>query len=523
MTHMSFIKNNSEILIILLLYSILAIFSLQYYSFIAGDEISYIDIAHAYATGEWANAVNGIWSPLYSWLMAPFFLFNYTPFYGTYVSKILSLIIGFFTIISIRKLANTFEIDKIVTTALTFSSIPVILYFSLIYNTPDLLVACVLIYYLSVIFDPNYSNKLFNGVLCGLIGALAYFSKSYAFPFFVVHFALFNLIYYFKDINPVKKRNILKNMVLGFTIFFIISGLWVGTISDKYGKLTTSTAGDYNLALVGPESSCDPVFTLGLIKPPNKNAVSIWDDPSYIIINQWSPFDSWDHFKYEISLLWKNILYTILLIESFFMIGVIILIASLWFIFRSKSKKSEKDVIMYIWMTMIIYSGGFCFVRTEWRYLWLTFILLMITGFYLIDRLYKIKTITLNLRNILLIVLICSFIIPSAYETILFSNNDNSAYNLSNQLKNDYGIHGNIASNEWKGNSLTISYYLNAKYYGQTKKTDNSANLQRELTENRIDYYFVWNNESIPQIVDYREITNGRIEGLKIYSRIKKS
>ncbi|MEN6292035.1 MAG: hypothetical protein ABFD07_08505 [Methanobacterium sp.] len=315
----------------------------------------------------------------------------------------------------------------------------------------------------------------------------------------------------------------MKNMVLGFAIFFIISGLWIGTISDKYEKLTISTAGDYNQALVGPDSPCDPVFTLGLIKPPNKNAVSIWDDPSYIIINQWSPFDSWNHFKYEINLIWENILYTILLIESFFLIGVIILITSLWFIFRSKSEKPSKDMLMYLWITMTIYSGGFCFVRTEWRYLWLTFVLLMLTSFYLIDRLSKNKTLTPNLRNILLIVLICAFIIQPVCEGITFSNPNNSAYNLSNQLKNEYGVHGNIASNIWGGNSLTISYYLNAKYYGQTKKTNNSLDLQRELNENKIDYYFVWNNESIPQLINYREITNGKIEGLKIYSRIKKS
>ncbi len=312
-------------------------------------------------------------------------------------------------------------------------------------------------------------------------------------------------------------------MFLGVTIFFIISGLWIGTISDKYEKLTISTSGDYNQALVGPNSLCDPVFTLGLIEPPNKNAVSIWDDPSYIIINQWNPFDSWEHFKYEIGLIWENIIYTILLIESFFLIGVIILIISLWFTFRLKSEKPSKDTLIYLWITMVIYSGGFCFVRTEWRYLWFTFILLMLTSFYLIDRLYKIKTFTPNLRNILLIILICAFIIQPVYEGIKFSNSNNSAYNLSNQLKNDYGIHGNIASNIWGGNSFTISYYLNAKYYGQAKKTNNSMDLNRELNENKIDYYFVWDNESIPPLIDYREITNGKIEGLKIYSRIKKS
>jgi hypothetical protein len=34
------------------------------------DGVSYLDIAAAYARGDWAHALNGYWSPLYSWLIA---------------------------------------------------------------------------------------------------------------------------------------------------------------------------------------------------------------------------------------------------------------------------------------------------------------------------------------------------------------------------------------------------------------------------------------------------------------------
>jgi len=34
------------------------------------DGVSYIDIAAAYARGDWAHALNAYWSPLYSWLLA---------------------------------------------------------------------------------------------------------------------------------------------------------------------------------------------------------------------------------------------------------------------------------------------------------------------------------------------------------------------------------------------------------------------------------------------------------------------
>src|SRR5437667_8786311 len=34
------------------------------------DGAAYIDIASAYARGDWAHALNAYWSPLYSWLLA---------------------------------------------------------------------------------------------------------------------------------------------------------------------------------------------------------------------------------------------------------------------------------------------------------------------------------------------------------------------------------------------------------------------------------------------------------------------
>jgi hypothetical protein len=70
------------------------------------------------------------------------------------------------------------------------------------------------------------------------------------------------LIYYFKELK-VDKRKVLKNLFLGLAVFFVLSGLWVGTISEKYGKLTISTSGEFNQALVGPDY--------------NVNSMNLWD------------------------------------------------------------------------------------------------------------------------------------------------------------------------------------------------------------------------------------------------------
>ena len=60
---------------------------------------------------------------------------------------------------------------------------------------------------------------------------------------------------------------------------------------------------------------------------------------------------------------------------------------------------------------MIIYIGGYCLIIPEWRYLWFIFVLLMISSFYIIDWMYKSNVMNLKIRNILLFLLVFSFII----------------------------------------------------------------------------------------------------------------
>ncbi len=514
-------KENWDIIIALTSFIILAIIFFNFYIYSAtGDALSYIHISQAYASGDVSEAVNGYWSPLLSWFMVPFLFFNSNPLYAVYVLKIISLIIGFFTIISIRRLYNKFEMDLLVKRIFLFSLVPVILYFSLIMNTPDLLVVWVLVYYLSLIFDPEYSNKTSFGVLCGFTGALSYLTKSYLFFFFLLHFLLFNLIYYFRS-TRIQKRNVLKNLFLGLTIFFIISGLWITIISDKYDKFTISTAGEYNQAIMGPGyAGHHPLYQVGLIEPPGKFATSIWDEPSFTKLNNWSPFGSWMNFEYQLQLIVKNILHVFEIIESFFIVSIFIIILNIVFILKSRSDKLSRNRVLYLLLTIFIYIGGYTLVTVEWRYFWFIFILIMFTAFYLVSLLYRDKTINSNLRNILLILLVASFVIQPVFELFLFSNPENSAYNLSKTLRTDYGIQGNIASNDKWGEMTTISYYLNARYFGLTKNTNDSVELKRELLGNDIDYYFVWNNNETILLTDYKEITGGRIEDLRIYARI---
>lgn len=533
MDYKSFFNNNRTLIFILTIYLLLGLFFLNYYQYIINaDAISYISIAKYYINGNYADAVNGYWGPLFSWLLVPFLFLGTNPFYSLYSVRVLSLLIGIFTIVGIRKLSYQFEMEETIRTVILISMIPVVLYFALIsYITPDLLVTCLLVYYFSIIFHSEYPNNPLNGVLCAIIGVLAYLAKSYVFPFFVVHFTLFNIYYYFNGVKVRKRKNVIKNFVLGISIFLVISGVWVGIISQKYDHLTIGTAGEYNEALVGPGIVNHPMLYQGIIQPPNENAVSAWEDPSYIKISSWSPFESVNTFNHQLGILSDNILKIIYYYELFSILSLLIIVASLLLLIKKPFGKSNQ-ILGFSLATIFLYSVGYCLILVEDRYLGVVYIILMLMGGYLINVLFKTdllnswdKNFLSRFKMIILIVFILSFMllpVSSLLQDTIGSNSPYSTgrtlFSLTDSLDN-YNVSGRIASDDkWHG-SLYLSYYLDSKYYGKIDQ-NNSMDLQKELEENNIDYYFVWNNPDDVHLSQYKDITGDKLGYLNVFKRV---
>jgi hypothetical protein len=509
------LKPNLVFATALFTYIILAIILFNYYQYIiTSDGTSYISIAQNYALGDFSNAINGYWSPFFSWLLTPFLFFGTTKMYLIHSGRILSLIIGFFTLIGVKFLFSKFLINENVKTIGIFTMIPVVLYFALILITPDLLIACILLFYFGLIFDPKYSFQLRNGFACGFLGALAYFSKTFAFFFFIFHFIIFNIFFYFKAVD-VDKKNIKKNLILGLTVFLALSGIWIGLISDKYDKFTIGTSGTYNQAFVGPESNGHPMN--GLIVPPNENAISGWEDPSYFKIKPWNPLGSVKSLIFELNIIWNNIIKTSMKFLSFSIMSLIILLAALIFVLKYKKDEVSKRKLMYLLITIFIYSGGYCLIFVDTRYLWIISILIFLLGAYLFEVLFKNDLIKTKIRNILLLFLVISFLIMPLTELNDNVYVDKNVHDISYNLKYDYNVHGNLASeNEWVL-SLVLTYYLDGKYYGQTRNDSNLNELETELKNNNIDYYLVWGNSNKTNL-PYPEITGGKFTILKVYS-----
>ncbi len=538
MKNTKFNASLAVLLMVLITYSVLTI-ATYHYERLNADSTLYINIAEKYLRGEFNDAINGYWGPMLSWLLIPFL---YCGASHVFAINALDLIIGVLTIIGVWVLSYRFEITEKIRGVILITLLPVVLFISLI-QPFDFLLLCFIIYYLCVVFKDEYPYKIYNGVFCGVLGAFAYFSKSYAFPFFLVHFTLINIAHYIRCAEKKDKRNVLRNAIVGIVTFLTISSPWVFLISNKYNHFTISNMGKGNFANKAPglpqsDSGFEfggPVFYEGFFAPLNKTAISVWEDPSYIWEDRasWSPLDSFVHFKYFTKHSIKNIIEGMRIYQGFSMLSIAIIIAYiLLLIVQPFNKQMLRGDKLYSFFTLALYTGGFVPFHFEPRYLWTANILLLLMGGYTIGLLFKNEFFNSNIRKNVLIVFFALSFAATPLKSFVQAGKDNinrEMYVLGTILKSKYNIKGNIASNREGGyistheawhKTFRLAYWSNSKYYGQARENISDEGLENELKKYNIDYYFLWGEfASIPHFLsNYRELTNGEIPGLKIYS-----
>ena len=518
-------------LAVIAIYSALCLIKYQYVRLTA-DSMLYFSIAEKYLSGDYQNAINGYWGPLLAWLLIPFLYLGVS---HVVAINALDAILGVLIIIGVWVLSFRFEISEKIRGFIIICLLPIVLKFSL--SQPmDLLLVCLLIFYLVIVFSSNYPKKISSGIFSGILGSLAYFTKSYAFPFFIVHFFVMNILHYFRNTEKEDRKKVLKNAITGFVLFFLISSAWIMLISDKYGHVTFSTMRDTNFNAPGPEVEGGglefgvPVFYEGFFAPPNETAFVVWEDPSYLRGEKWSAWQSWSNFKHFIRLIIKNVSDGLKIFETFSTLSFAIILVCLLLLFEKPGNELlHKGNLLYPLFTVALFSGGYLLFHMEERYLWLVNVLLLLMGGYVINEIIRKDFFRSDLRkNILIIFFILSFIfVPSKFVVQASRGGmDNDMYYVGNDLKK-YNIKGNIASNReyvpvhdaWH-KTFRLAYWLNSTYYGQSRLGISDEELASELNKYKIDYYFLWSEgNSVPQFLTrYQEITKNEIPGLKIYN-----
>lgn len=514
------------LVIVLIIYIILGLCLIKYYRYqINPDGISYISIAKKYLSGDFSNAVNGYWGPLISWLLMPFLHFGMEPLLA---AKVLNLIIGVVTIVALWVLSHRFSMSEPIRKVILFSAVPLVLSFAFSDITPDLLLACILLFYFNILFSADYAERINRGMLCGALGGIAYLAKSFAFPFFVFHFFVMNVIYYLRSESGFAKKKVLYNFLAGATVFAVVSGVWIGLLSNKYGEFTFSRAATVNYRNATDPSVKDiSAFKGGFREPPDPIAVCSTDEPDFPEAQLNKLPDSVRDNRTNLGIRIKSQLKraaactkkTANILMAFSTLSFAIGIAYVLFWLQRFSIKAIQPEVLCSSVTFAIYAGGYSLIHVTPRYLWVICLLLLLMGGYVLFRLFQNKFFTRAKRIVVLTVFFLSFAIPASQVLRDYAYRGKWVYDMSQVLKSYIAPDRKVASNTNWAVSLFLSYHLRVRYYGVQEENISKMELKQQLEKYAIDYYLVWRDvaSDFSFLSDYREITGGRIPWLRIY------
>jgi len=496
-------------------YLLLGIVFVYFYRFqLNTDGFGYLSIAQKYADGNFGPAVNGFWSPMYSWLAAVPIAAGLP---AMIAAKIVGLLAGLALLFAVKKLLCCFDLEQFTRKAVLAALVPISVYCAVSLTTPDLLAAVFVVYYLGLIFDRDYPVKNY-GLWCGILGGMAYLAKTYAFLFFGAHFLLFSMILFWRSNLPAEKKNIVRNFIVGIAAFAAVSGSWIAVISAKYGEFTIGRTGTYNLAAYGPGASGDPLDYLGFLPPADRYSLSAWDDPGLIDIpaaKETTMAQKLSHYSRNTV---ENAVKTFVVIYSrFSLLALAAFVFSIIVILKRASKRIFARDHIYIVLTILAVQSGYLPIHIEERYIWAAHVLLLILAVKIVQDLFYSSR-NEKIKKIMICFAAFSFALAPVYK--LISRIDTGKeYGVAHERLEGSGIGGRIASSAKWSESLVLAFYAGGQYYGIPKPGIGQDELASQLAEYGVDYYIFWHDSGVlPDFLKNKEdVSGGKNPNMSVY------
>jgi hypothetical protein len=214
------------------------------------DAIAYLDIGDAYVRGDWTNAINAYWSPLYSWILgAVIRVVGPSPAWEFPLVKAVNLVLFVFAFLAFeafwRRLMtfacgfNDTALPRWMMAALGYGAF---LWTSLTFigvssDTPDMLVAACTYLGAALIMQLRTRPTAANAAAFGAVLGLGFLAKA----------ALFPMAFVFLFVAAIATRHI-RAFVIAAATFLVFAAPFIGAISSAKGRLTFGDTGRLNYA-----------------------------------------------------------------------------------------------------------------------------------------------------------------------------------------------------------------------------------------------------------------------------------
>jgi hypothetical protein len=280
-----------------------------YRSEMNNDGLFYLDVARTYASGDWFAAVNGFWSPLYSWIMTPLLAFNPNPQHEFAAVHAVSFLLFLLALAAfdffLRELFTTLQGNgstsrKVFGRAWWACGYALFAYASLVMVNlgrvgPDILVAACM-YAASALllrFARTDTFPFWSAVSLGVTLGLGYLAKSVLFPISLVILATTFAVVF-------RQRRRWVGAAIALLAFVLIAAPWIKVLSSSKQRFTVLDAGRLNYAwkvnnVPISHWQGDPVHGNPLhatrklsdgpvvyeFATPIRGTYPVWQDPSY--------------------------------------------------------------------------------------------------------------------------------------------------------------------------------------------------------------------------------------------------
>jgi Dolichyl-phosphate-mannose-protein mannosyltransferase. len=447
------------------------------------DGVAYLTIAERVANGEYWQSVNGLWSPLQSWLIAPWVGSKTDTFIA---AKWINISIGAVLLILINWYLRSFSIYRFSKQVVMWVMAFVISYYVYFQLFADVLVICFFILLLKLLSTNEGKMSIYKSIGVGIIIGIGFYAKAYMLFGGVLIYTAWMLWSMYEKKSRSSKDISLWILSIGITLLFTIP--WSIILYQKYHLWTfTGLAGKLNMSwyINSGKTFHD---TLGLmIPPPYADSPSFWEDPFWSQGKLFGPSTSVTHFVKWLMRIGHTMMEYVFCMNEISTFAIITLLFSLYqFLLKENNTTVSASVKMAV-ITLTLFPLGYWMMHIETRYIWLLTPLLMIVGCILIQ--YHLHHLTEKIKKRLILFFAVSFMVYPAWSIESLRHKNKYLFELSDSL-NQHHVKGKFCSNmQDSGPMWVVAYLTDNQYYTIEKSNYSFDEWWKECIRWKIDYY----------------------------------
>lgn len=453
------------------------------------DATGYLSVAEKVAQGHFFDSINGIWSPLGSWLLAPFIKAGFNP---VVTAKLLNGLYGFISLLLFYMLIKKFNILFYLEIALMTGAVLLLLSFAFSLLFADLLLVMILLLYVNRLTNKNFGRNYKSIIWAAMVGGLGFYAKAYTFYFMLIHLPLVILILEKRRNERFFSSEGLKKILLSLIVLIFISSFWMISLNYKYGNFIV---GQRNIS--GTISALyHPQRIIGAA--PEEGNYALFDDISGLYKENITPFTNRETFVIQLKLIITNFFELIKSFNEFSFAFILVILVSLYFLFAKDERVPVKDGQAVLLSFILLWPLGFLLFSVQSRFIWITDIIVMVLCGIILSELAKEGFRLKRYAFVLSLLIVAGFYVYPFLLLKMRYGSGKKLFDVAAALKKNNikgKMMGGVQSDSGLSDMIIINYLNHSRYYGPYTSNYSWEEILSALERFRIDFYvYSYNN-----------------------------